>query len=448
MEQRLSIARFFFGLVVDPFYNDQRLVDTLVAKLRRKFLQPPATFPFIKVPAACTQRTDRGFDKESRTAFDLLALTNYDPHLELVHVWCGLAKLNTYEPGKLEPTGWFGLDYADQFYPDLEIKQDECKCLLRKIGLPLPAFWYPELSDNTKQAVQVIGPDFQTHWKRFIQLGETDDDIEKWQGMAAATVSEQLEKEKILQRLFKKRRFMLSTLNGNPSMPKQQSCGQAKEPSQDPPIASRSHNDVPLPFLFQKNGDYWSIVFEGEKLPPIKDGLGLAYIACLLSNPHKDIHVTELNGALRGPQASPSAVFYEKMPEKQLLEAGLTVSNTSDLGPTLDHQARTAYKKRLQEIREDLQEAEKFNDMVKATNLREEMAFLLTELRTATGLGGKDRKQGNNQEKVRKAVTNRIRASLKKLAQEHPSLAQHLSNAINTGAFCSYQPSRPMPWVV
>ena len=49
-------------------------------------------------------------------------------------------------------------------------------------------------------------------------------------------------------------------------------------------------------------------------------------------------------------------------------------------------------------------------------------------------------------ERIRKAVTNRIRDSLDRIAAEHEALGRHLANAVHTGTFCSYTPERPAAW--
>jgi hypothetical protein len=43
-------------------------------------------------------------------------------------------------------------------------------------------------------------------------------------------------------------------------------------------------------------------------------------------------------------------------------------------------------------------------------------------------------------------VTARIRDSLARLDQRHPTLAQHLRQSIHTGAVCSYRPPEPTLW--
>jgi hypothetical protein len=66
--------------------------------------------------------------------------------------------------------------------------------------------------------------------------------------------------------------------------------------------------------------------------------------------------------------------------------------------------------------------------------------------RTATGLGGRPRRLGDDGERARKAVTARIRDTLRRLEDRHPALAQHLSDALATGAGCRYDPPEPVTW--
>jgi len=49
-------------------------------------------------------------------------------------------------------------------------------------------------------------------------------------------------------------------------------------------------------------------------------------------------------------------------------------------------------------------------------------------------------------ERARKAVTNRIRQTLMRVAGVHETLGFHLRNAVHTGTRCSYTPERPTRW--
>ena len=49
-------------------------------------------------------------------------------------------------------------------------------------------------------------------------------------------------------------------------------------------------------------------------------------------------------------------------------------------------------------------------------------------------------------ERTRKAVTNRIRQTLARIANVHHALGLHLRNAVHTGTRCVYAPERPTRW--
>jgi non-specific serine/threonine protein kinase len=120
----------------------------------------------------------------------------------------------------------------------------------------------------------------------------------------------------------------------------------------------------------------------------------------------------------------------------------------SDAGPILDAQAKAEYKHRLDDLRRDLEEAERFNDPTRAERARDEMDALIVQLASAVGLGGRDRRIGSEAERARSAVTKRIKSSIKRIGEAIPSLGSHLATRVKTGYFCSYnpQPERPVAW--
>jgi len=51
-------------------------------------------------------------------------------------------------------------------------------------------------------------------------------------------------------------------------------------------------------------------------------------------------------------------------------------------------------------------------------------------------------------ERIRKAVTNRIRQAVARIGAAHEALGLHLGNAVHTGGRCMYTPERPLRWGV
>jgi hypothetical protein len=72
--------------------------------------------------------------------------------------------------------------------------------------------------------------------------------------------------------------------------------------------------------------------------------------------------------------------------------------------------------------------------------------FHVCELAAAVGGSPAVLRHNGSGERVRKAVSNRIRQSAARLAAAHPALGLHLRNAVHTGTVCSYTPDRPTPW--
>jgi len=123
------------------------------------------------------------------------------------------------------------------------------------------------------------------------------------------------------------------------------------------------------------------------------------------------------------------------------LEGGsAALRGPGDAGPLLDARAKAEYRRRLEDLREDLDEAERLNDPERAAKAREEIGFLTDELVRATGLGGRDRKAASAVERARQSVTVAIRTTIDKITENSPALGGHLAATVKTGKFCVYAP--------
>jgi hypothetical protein len=437
MQQRLSITVLSQALKLDPFYGDDRRVVEICLSLRRQLIQPPMTFRFIGTIENMSNGANvRGTEDQGKERTCVW-------QAELIHAWCGLARLETYEPRQEKSTGWFGWDWVEYGHGRLEIDRDQFKRFLRNKILPLPSFWFPETPDNSQRWRHLAANGGKNCWDELVLLGRIEDEIAAWRDMPAASVTERLERDRQVERLQKQRAAVLTWLNP-PYSPRAASTA-TQEIGGPYKTGTGTGRTTDPPSVFQKSGDFWQIAYRGEKSTPLKDSLGLQYIAFLLANPHREIHVAELAYALNGHRRNGHPVLGKMQPGKPN-EDGLSVSLTEETEPLLDTRAKEEFRKRLEEIRQALHEAMQHNDLPRITNLNEEQDFLQNELKRAVGIGGKNRKTKNTNEKIRKAVTNRISAALKRLTKRLPPLGQHLSNAIRTGTFCSYCPEKKIPW--
>lgn len=193
--------------------------------------------------------------------------------------------------------------------------------------------------------------------------------------------------------------------------------------------AGATTRDDVSPNAFQREGDFWSIVFDG-RTTRLRDSKGLQYLARLLADPGREIHVLDLTSAAAVPVSSHDGQF---------------VRDLGDAGELLDPRAKDAYRRRLRETEQDLQDARVLADETRAAQVEIERDFLLKELARAVGLGGRDRRAGSASERARSAVTRAIRQALNRLEKHDRPLADHLARTVRTGAHCAYVSDTRVP---
>ena len=188
---------------------------------------------------------------------------------------------------------------------------------------------------------------------------------------------------------------------------------------------------------FLRQNDYWTIRYHGHAAL-LKSARGLHYLAVLLRDPGREFHVREL---LARPidVSTPAAVVAAHGRVTGGLYGGV---------PVLDAQAKAEYKCRVNDLRQDLNQAERFNDPQRKTEVQKELQGIADHLASAVGLGGRDRKTSSDAERARSAVTKCIKKAVQKIGEAIPSLGYHLAARIKTGYFCSYnpRPDRPVAW--
>lgn len=210
------------------------------------------------------------------------------------------------------------------------------------------------------------------------------------------------------------------------------------------PVGAARASSVPNPWspdqaLFYKEGEYWTLGYAG-KLCRLKDTQGLAYLAQLLRAPGTDFHTLDLwRGSAPGTTAGRDAGA-TVVPRGQEREAGLQVGALGDAGEWLDEEAKTAYRRRLAELREELQAAKTLGRIARAEAAEQEIDALVAELARATGLRGRDRRAASATERARQNVTRTIKSAVNKIAEHLPELGHHLARCIKRGTYCCYTP--------
>jgi hypothetical protein len=198
--------------------------------------------------------------------------------------------------------------------------------------------------------------------------------------------------------------------------------------------ASLRHSLRPLPPRRRKSttatinelsreGSVWHLRWQGT-VATVRHSKGMLDIARLLERPGQELHALDL------------------------MDATGSAPNTGDAGPMLDDKARQAYKQRLEELEDDLNDAAAMADDGRVARLEHERDLLVTEITRAYGLGGRPRTVGDPTERARKAVGMRIATAIRAIAATDPDLARHLDRSIVTGRYCSYQPETDTEWQV
>ena len=194
--------------------------------------------------------------------------------------------------------------------------------------------------------------------------------------------------------------------------------------------------------VFRKEGEYWTVAYRGKSFR-LKDTKGLGYLAHLLRHPTAEFHVLDLAGGIGNQRDDDESSLPRG--EEDLEKAGIHVSNLGDAGEMLDEQAKATYRRRLAELREELEEAKDRGNVKRAEHAEQEIDALTKELSRAVGLGGRNRKAASSSERARQSISKTIKTVLDRIAQSDAALGDILSRCIKTGTFCSYLPDSDFP---
>jgi hypothetical protein len=162
-----------------------------------------------------------------------------------------------------------------------------------------------------------------------------------------------------------------------------------------------------------REGDVWRLSATNGVVIRLKDAKGIAYLENLLRRPGEEIHVVDLVG-LDTP--------------------------AGDAGAMLDPRAKEAYRRRLEDLQDELDEARRFGDPGRAEKAEAEIEAIGDELARGVGLGGRDRKAASQVERARINVQRRLRDVIERVREHDPALGKWLAAAVKTGTYCSFDP--------
>src|SRR4030095_5447015 len=173
--------------------------------------------------------------------------------------------------------------------------------------------------------------------------------------------------------------------------------------------------------LFRREGEYWSVGRPGAVVR-LRDSVGMHHLAQLLTDPGREFAAVDLVARREG---------------------GCFVQPGA--GDVLDTRAKAEYRRRIEDLRDEIEEAERFGDLGRMGRARAQVQLVARELARAVGLGGRSRVVGSAAERARVNVTRTIRDAMRRIAEQDSWLGHHLVVTIRTGTFCCYIPDPDVP---
>ncbi len=197
-------------------------------------------------------------------------------------------------------------------------------------------------------------------------------------------------------------------------------------------LAGRSTTADVEPVCLGPDGSSW-VVSSGGVSVRLRGTKGLSYLAELVAHPGVERHALDLVDRVEGvPLAG-------EVDRRALGHAG----------ELLDAEARTAYRRRIEELRSECDDALAAGDLDGAEARQAELDELVRQLAQAFGLGGRSRRASSAAERARLNVTRAIRSAIARIEEEVPAAAALLDRRVRTGLYCAYEPVDGEPrWIV
>lgn len=159
----------------------------------------------------------------------------------------------------------------------------------------------------------------------------------------------------------------------------------------------------------------------GDTRVRLRDSKGLRYLAELLAHPGRERAAWDLVDLVEGTG---------EVDRRRL----------GDAGEAIDAQARDAYRRRISELRDTIEDALAVEDDDRAAAAQTELDDLVAELSRSIGLSGRARRASSTAEKARLNVTRALRAAIARVGEALPDAGLVLDHRVRTGNYCAYEP--------
>ena len=174
-------------------------------------------------------------------------------------------------------------------------------------------------------------------------------------------------------------------------------------------------NPAPAVAEIQRVGRKWRLTLRGRGVL-VEDSIGMVHLAVLIANPRQELQAADLVAGLAGLSGTSG-------------EAGAAQR-------VLDPEAIAEYRSRLKRLDIEIDELEPD----RARQARAERDWLVAQLSSAAGFGGRTRAFPDQPERARVAVGKAIRRALARITEADGVIGEHLRQSVHTGLRCSYWP--------
>jgi hypothetical protein len=163
----------------------------------------------------------------------------------------------------------------------------------------------------------------------------------------------------------------------------------------------------------RRAGRLWRVEAAG-RATSVPHSVGMGYLAQLVDHAGREIAAIEL-------------------------ASGHQMSDRSSRQVLIDDDSRDRYRRAIEDLDDEIADAERGADTERATRARMQLDLLLDELARATGLGGRDRCFADEAERARVSVHKAIRRAIDRIGDADPAIGRLLGRRVRTGVRCVYR---------
>jgi hypothetical protein len=180
----------------------------------------------------------------------------------------------------------------------------------------------------------------------------------------------------------------------------------------------------PEPFAqCRRVGRKWHVTWQDRSVL-VEDSIGMTHLAVLIANPRQEIFAADLAAGLAALSAAGDGSSRAR----------------GSAYPVLDQAAIGEYRDRLRRLDTELDRLETGGDPDQGAPVRAERDWLVAQLASASGFGGRVRSFPDHPERARVSVGKAIRRALARITEADATLGDHLRQNVHTGVRCSYWP--------